>query len=453
MHHPQRRLRFLGIRRLLSVMALAAAAGCHGVPRPTGAAPPKPDAHRIQRDIAYLADDRLEGRGTGTAGNDSAAAYIARRDGALGLRPLAADTTRAECPVAMPATSCGGYLQRFVARSAELAHEGRAEGLATQNVVAMVPGRDPVLRDEYVVIGAHFDHLGRSAIGAMDPEAKDVIRNGADDNASGTAAVLELARLFAAQPARRSIVVASFSGEELGLLGSQWFVEHAPVPLDRVVAMVNFDMVGRLKNDKLIVYGVATATELGDILDRANVEPRLDLRAVGDGYGPSDQSSFYAKGIPVLHFFTDLHEDYHRASDDADKIDSIGEARVVAIAERVVRAIGDRDARLTAVRVAAPAPVASGGQGSKTYLGSIPDMSGGDVPGLRLSGVRAGSPADVGGLRAGDVVVELGGRPVKDLYSYSEALYAHAPGDAVTIAFLRAGERHTTTVTLGTRGQ
>lgn len=430
-------------------------AACHSVAPAVNSAPATPDAHRIQRDIAWLADDRLEGRGTGTAGNDSAAAYIARRDAALGLRPLLADTTRAECRVAAMPVSCGTYLQRFVARGPELAHTGRPEGVATQNVVALMPGRDPALAGQYVVIGAHFDHLGRSTIGAMDPEAGSAIRNGADDNASGTAAVLELARLLSATPTRRSVIFASFSGEELGLLGSQWFVEHSPVPLDRVSAMINFDMVGRLKNDRLIVYGVNTATEMPALVQAANVSPAFDLKAVGDGYGPSDQSSFYAKGIPVLHFFTDLHDDYHRATDDADKIDSVGAARVVAMAERVVRDIADRDAPLTPVRVAAPAPATSGSssQGSNVYLGSIPDMSGGDEAGLRLSGVRGGSPADLGGLKAGDLVVELGGKPVKDLYSYSDALYAHKPGEKVEIVYVRNGERHTTTVTLGTRGQ
>jgi hypothetical protein len=334
-----------------------------------------------------------------------------------------------------------------------MAHAGRPEGVPTQNVVALIPGRDPALRGEYVVIGAHFDHLGRSTSGALDPEARDAIRSGADDNASGTAAVLELARLFAERPARRSVLVAHFSGEEQGLLGSRWFVQHAPVALDSITAMVNFDMVGRLRNDKLIVYGVATARELPGIVDSANVAPRLGVSAVGDGFGPSDQSSFYAKGVPVLHFFTDLHADYHRASDKADRINAAGEARVVALAERVVRAIADRPARLTAVRTAAPAPAMSGGEGSKVYLGSIPDMSAGDVPGLRLTGVRAGSPADRGGLREGDVIVAFGGRDVKDLYSYSEALYAHKPGDTVDVVFLRGTERHTTTVTLGKRGQ
>ncbi len=421
--------------RIFAVLLLAAA--CRTA-ETLPAAALKPDSVRIQQDIAWLADDRLEGRATGLAGNDSAAAWLARRHALLGSRPLG---------------DAGGYLQRFIARSAQMAHTGQPGGVPAENVVALVPGRDPALRGEYVIIGAHFDHLGRASTNAMDPDAKDAIHNGADDNASGTAAVLELARIFAARPARRSIVVAHFTGEELGLLGSQWFVDHPPVPLDSVSAMVNFDMVGRLRNDKLIVYGVATARELPAIVDSANVEPRLVISAVGDGFGPSDQSSFYARGIPVLHFFTDLHEDYHRATDDAEKINSAGEAKVVTVAERVVRAIADRPARLTPVRVAAPPPVAGGREGTNVYLGSIPDMGASDVPGLRLSGVRGGSPADAAGLRAGDVIVELGGKVVKDLYSYSGALYSHKPGERVEIVFLRGGARHTATVTLGKRGQ
>jgi hypothetical protein len=433
-------------------MASALFGACHAAD-PAPAPVPLPEADRILRDVAYLADDRLEGRGTGTAGNDSAAAYLARRHASLGLSPIATDTTVAGCRISPAPATCGSYLQRFMARGAELAHTGRPAGLATQNVVALVPGRDPALRGQYVVIGAHFDHLGRSSSGALDPNRGNAIRNGADDNASGTAAALELARLFSEHPARRSIIIAHFSGEELGLLGSQWFVEHAPVALDSIGAMINFDMVGRLRNDKLIVYGVATASELPAILDSANVAPSLAISAQGDGFGPSDHSSFYAKGIPVLHFFTDLHDDYHSATDDVEKINGAGEARVVALAERVVRDIADRPARLTAVRVAARAPTTSSREGSSVYLGSIPDMSAGDIPGLKLTGVRAGSPADLGGLRAGDVIVEFGGVPVKDLYSYTDALYSHKVGDKVKVAYLRDGKRVETTVLLGKRGQ
>jgi Peptidase family M28/PDZ domain len=420
-----------------AVAALLLISACRTAETGGPAQPLSADADRIQRDIAWLADDRRDGRGTGTAGNDSAAAYIARRHEALGLRQV------------LPGT----YLQPFAARSAEMAHNGHAEGVPTQNVVAMVPGTDPALRHQYVVIGAHCDHFGRSSAHSSDPEAKDAIRNGADDNASGTAAVMELARQFASRPARRSIIFASFTGEELGLLGSQWFVEHPPVPIDSIVAMVNFDMIGRLRNDKLIVYGVATATELPGIIADANVAPKLVVSAVGDGFGPSDHSSFYTKGIPVLHFFTDLHDDYHKATDDAPKINAVGEARIVGMAERVVRSIADRSARMNVVRSAAPVASSGSREGSNTYLGSIPDMSAGDIPGLRLSGVRAGSPAALGGLETGDVIVSFGGRPVTDLYSYTDALYAHKPGDEVSVTYLRRGERRTTMVTLGTRGQ
>ncbi len=444
------------MRRPRSVFRLALAllvpvlgAACRSAERGTPTA--RLDADRIRSDIAYLADDRLEGRGTGTAGNDTAAAWLARRHASLGLRPLATDTTSA-CRSAPVPPPCRVYLQSFVANGAELAHAGKPDGVPTQNVVGMVPGRDPALAGQYVVLGAHFDHLGRSIEGALDPEAGKAIRNGADDNASGTAAILELARRLAAHPTRRSIVVVHFSAEELGLLGSQWFVEHSPVPLDSIDAMLNFDMVGRLRRDRLIVYGLGTATELPAVVDSANLAPKLDLTTMDDGFGPSDHSSFYAKGIPVLHFFTDLHEDYHRASDDVWKIDAVGETRVVAVAERVVREIADRPARLTAVRVAAPR-MSPAREGSNVYLGTIPDMASGDTPGLKLTGVRAGSPADKGGLAAGDIIVKFGGREVKDLYTYSDALYAHKPGEQVEVVYLRGGERRITSVTLGTRGQ
>ncbi len=392
-----------------------------------------PDSLAIRRDIFYLASDALGGRLTGTPGNDSAAAYIARRYAALGLQPMS-----------------NGYLQRFVARPAT---RGKAPpSVPTQNVFALLPGRDPALRGQYIVIGAHFDHLGTSIEGAMDPEAKGAVRRGADDNASGTAAVLELARLLAAAPTRRSIIFANFSGEEEGLLGSAYFVEHSPVPIDSIDAMLNFDMVGRLKNDRLIVYGVATAKELPALLDSANAPVGLRLTAQGDGFGASDQSSFYAKDLPVLHFFTDLHDDYHRASDVPEHINAAGEARVVTVAERVAREIGDRPGRLTFTRAVAAAPVGATREGSDVYLGSIPDMAGDDTPGLKLTGVRAGSPADVGGLKAGDVIVEFDSKPVTDLFEYSNALYAHKPGDEVGIVILRAGQRLTLHVTLGKRG-
>ena len=405
--------------------------GCASPANPSPALAPVSDSAAIVADVTYLASPALAGRLIGTPGNDKAAAYIADRYQTLGLQALAA-----------------GYRQPFVAHPP--VREGPRPAIPTQNVFALIPGRDAALRGEYIVIGAHFDHLGTSTDGALDPESHGV-RLGADDNASGTAAVLALAAHFARQPARRSIIVANFSGEEEGLLGSAYFADHMPVPIDSIDAMLNFDMVGRLRNDKLLVFGVATATEWPSIVDAANAQPKLAIAAQGDGFGPSDHSSFYAKNIPVLHFFTDQHEDYHKVSDLPERINAGGEARVVAFAERVARDVADRPGRLSFVR-AAVTQTSSTRTGSEVYLGSIPDMAGGDAPGLRLTGVTAGSPADVGGLKAGDVIVELDGKPIKDLYSYSDALYAHKPGDEVSIVFLRDGQRLTRRVTLGKRG-
>ncbi|MEA3247403.1 MAG: M28 family peptidase, partial [Gemmatimonadota bacterium] len=265
--------------RVAPFAALALACACRAT-APTGAnlaSHAVPDSTLIRDDIAYLASDRLEGRRTGTAGNDSAAAYLARRYAALRLDP------------AVPTASCGrgcaaSYLLPFVAR--EPVRGGPPRELRTQNVAGIVRGTDPTLAGEFVVIGAHFDHLGRSTEGALDPDAGNAIRNGADDNASGSAAVLALARRLALRPTRRSILVTHFSGEEQGLLGSAWLVNHPPVPLASVDAMVNFDMVGRLRDDKLIVYGVATAAEMRAILDSANAVAPLRFAAVGDGFGP-----------------------------------------------------------------------------------------------------------------------------------------------------------------------
>ncbi|MCC7195762.1 MAG: M28 family peptidase [Gemmatimonadaceae bacterium] len=404
-----------------------------------------PDSIRIRDDIGYLASDRLEGRRTGTAGNDSAAAYIARRYAALRLDPTAATA------------SCGrgcapAYLLPFTAREAVRGEPPRE--LRTQNIAGIIRGSDRTLAQEFVVVGAHFDHLGRSAVGALDPDAKDAIRNGADDNASGSAVVLALARRLTQHPTKRSILIAHFSGEEQGLLGSAWLADHLPVPLAQVDAMMNFDMVGRLRDDKLIVYGVATAAEMQGILDSANSVSPLKISGVGDGFGPSDHSSFYAKDLPVLHFFTDVHADYHRATDDADKINLGGTVRVVDLAERVIRSIADRPARLTFTKVATTARASSTPSTGSAYFGSIPDMGSADGDGMRISGVSPGGPAEKAGLKGGDLIVEFGGKPIKDIYDYTDAIGAFKPGDEVTVVVLRGPNRDRVVlkVTLTTRG-
>lgn len=437
-------------RGALLAAAVLLSAGCQALVR-RGDAPGSSvsAADQMRTDITYLASDLLDGRGTGTAGNDTAALFIARRYNALRLSSIA-QSERAACAKGGRQGKADCFVLPFTATVP--VRNAAPRSLKTQNVAAIVPGQGP-LAGEYVIVGAHFDHLGRDSVGARDPEKGRVIRNGADDNASGTVVTMELARRLARTPTQRSVIIVNFTGEELGLLGSDWFANHLPVARERVQGMLNLDMVGRMKNDKLIVYGVSTATEMKGIVDSANVAPRLALSAVGDGEGPSDHAAFYRKDLPVLHMFTDVHDDYHTAADDADKINIEGLVRVADFAERVVRAIADRPERLTFQRVqVAGANRPSARAGSGVYLGSIPDMGAADVKGMQLSGVRAGSPAEQGGLRGGDIIIKFGSRTITNIYDYTDALGANKPGDVVDVIVLRAGSEVALKITLGKRG-
>jgi len=390
-------------------------------------------------DVKYLSDDALEGRLTGSPGADTAAAYLARRFAAVGLTP--------------PAT---GWFQEFVvAPDAPAAYHLAIGGLKGRNVIGILPGFDRKLRNEAVVVGAHYDHLGRGGPFALDPDSTGAVHNGADDNASGTAALIEIARLLALRPPARTVVFVAFSGEEEGLLGSAFYVQHPAVPLARTIAMVNLDMVGRLRNDRLIVYGVGSAMELPALLDSLDRTAGFDLKTQGDGYGPSDQSSFYAAKRPVLHFFTDLHEDYHRATDDWQKINADGLKRVADFAEAVVASLADRRRSLTFVELPITARAGADSQaitpGYGAYLGTIPDMTG-TPGGVRLTGVRAGSPAEKAGLRGDDVITGIGDRDIPDLEAMAEALRAHKAGDVVDIVVRRGDSTTTVRATLGTRG-
>ncbi len=390
-------------------------------------------------DVKYLSDDALEGRMTGSPGADTAAAYVARRFAEVGLRPPAGD-----------------WFQEFVVSpDAPAAYHLAIGGLKGRNVIGILPGRDRKLQREAVVVGAHYDHLGRGGPFALDPDSTGAIHNGADDNASGTAALIEIARVLALRPPARTVVFVAFSGEEEGLLGSSFYVQHPAVPIARTVAMVNLDMVGRLRNDRLIVYGVGTARELPALLDSLDRVAGFDLKTLGDGYGPSDQSSFYAAKRPVLHFFTDLHEDYHRTTDDWQKINADGLKRVADFAEAVVATLADRRRPLTFVDLPVTAHAGADSQaitpGYGAYLGTIPDMAG-TPGGVRLTGVRAGSPAEQAGLRSGDVITRIGDRDIPDLQAMADALRAHKAGDVVDIVVRRGDSTTTVRATLGTRG-
>lgn len=410
---------------------------CAAVPWYPAAAQSTAEAISLLNDVRYLSDDRLGGRMIGTPGADSAAAYLARRFQKSGL-------------IASP----GGWFQSFtVSRDAPAAAHTGIGGLTGKNVIGVLPGRDPTLRGEIVVVGAHYDHLGAGGFGSLDPDSTGKIHNGADDNASGAAALIHIARRLSVSPPSRTVVFVAFSGEEEGLLGSAYYVKNPVFPLASTYAMVNLDMVGRLRNDRLIVYGSATAAEFPALLDSLNAVAHFDLKTRGDGYGPSDQSSFYGAGRPVLHVFTDLHEDYHRTTDDWDKINADGLAKVADFTADLVRALATRGGQLTFVSKPPPSdsgPVAvTPGYGA--YLGTVPDMS--ENPGgVRITGVRSGSPADKAGLQGSDVIVAIGGMATPDLQAMTDALRAHKAGDVVDVRFLRAGTEQKVTVTLGTRG-
>jgi hypothetical protein len=390
-------------------------------------------ARRIRADIAFLAADAREGRGVGTSGLEVSADYLARSFARIGLTQPGPD----------------GFFQPFVIDSTApaAAHSGLG-GKAVRNVVGVLPGRG-ALATQAIVLGAHYDHLGRGGAGSLDADSTGVVHNGADDNASGTAALLETARLLRGRLTgdRRTIIFVAFTAEELGTLGSIHYLRNPVFAAESTVAMVNFDMVGRLREDRLLALGAESATEFRPLLDSLNQRHRFDLRASGDGWGPSDQQSFYAAAIPVVHFFTDTHEQYHRTSDDIETINVDGIGRIAAYAADLAVALATRPERPSYVAVPRPPPVS---YRSGATLGTIPDMSG-SPGGVRLTGVREGGPAAAAGIRGGDIIVRLGEYEVKDLYAMTNALGKYQPGDVVTVAVRRGEESLEFTVTLGGR--
>jgi peptidase M28-like protein/PDZ domain-containing protein len=401
---------------------------------PSATPTPNPAARRVLADVQYLADDAREGRGVGTRGLTQAGDYVAAAFRSAGgnlqvsFQPF---TISPDAPAAM--------------------HTG-VGGKETRNVVAILPGSSAALRGEVLVIGAHYDHLGLGGFGALDdPDSTGKVHNGADDNASGTAALLEAARRLAGRRPARTIVFVAFSAEEEGDLGSAYFVAHPlPQPIDSVYAMLNMDMVGRLRSARLIASGAATAKEFASLLDSLNTPARFDLRASGDGWGPSDHASFFAAKRPVLHFFTDLHEDYHRSTDDWQKINADGIVQVADFVADLAWALANRPGRLTFVDAPPPA-MSTGGGGYGAYLGTIPDMTG-SPGGARITGVRAGSPAEHAGLQAGDVITRIGDKIVANLYDMTDALRSHQAGDTVAVVVKRGAQELHLTAVLGKRG-
>ena len=395
---------------------------------------------RLIDDIRFLSADRLQGRMTGSPGADTAAAYLARRFSQVGLQPAA-----------------GGWFQSFiVGRDAPAPRQAYTGNLVGKNVIGILPGRDPVLRTQAIILGAHYDHLGLGGFGSLDPDSTGKVHNGADDNASGAAALIQVAARLAASPPARTVVFIAFSGEELGLVGSAHYVKEPIYPLAGTLAMVNLDMVGRLRNGRLIVYGARSAKEFPALLDSLNWYAGFDLKPQGDGFGPSDHSSFYAAKRPVLHLFTDLHQDYHRTTDDWQQVNYDGLKRVADFTLGLVTALANRTKPLTFLDLPPPLPAhtsapITGPSGYGAYLGTVPDMTG--APGgVRLVGVRAGSPAEKAGLRGDDIITRIGTTDTPDLQAMTDALRSHQPGETVEIVVRRGAAVTTLRATLGTRG-
>ena len=320
------------------------------------------------------------------------------------------------------------------------------ETKTVHNVAAYLAGKTK----EYVVIGAHYDHLGLGDEHSLAPNQLGTIHPGADDNASGTAGVIELARWFSKQPRpERGILFLTFAGEELGLLGSNWYVNHPELPAENAVAMINLDMIGRIRDGKVFVSGAATGTTLGKLLDQLKPPAPLHIDESGKNSGTnmndaSDHASFASKQIPVLFFFSGLHADYHKPGDTADKIDSVDAAKLLDYVADVATHIADAPDRPQFVRVARPAgdhgrPVGGAQSGYGPDFGSIPDFN--EPPkGVRFADVRDGSPAAKAGLKAGDIMIEFDGKPVGNLYDFTYALREHKPGDLVLVKALRDGQ-------------
>ncbi len=319
------------------------------------------------------------------------------------------------------------------------------------NVIAVLEGADPLLKHEAVVVGAHYDHLGRGEFGSLAPDRQGEVHNGADDNASGTAGLLELARAFAQQPRpRRTLVLVAFSGEEAGLVGSREYVADPRVPLVSTVAMVNLDMIGRLRSNTLFVFGTETSPDFPALVRRAADASQVGVNLTQGSFSPSDQTSFVARGVPVLFFFTGNHGEYHTPDDDADRINSVGEAGVLAVVYRTVRELLDADGRPALIAVE-HRDLSTGEPGYGPYLGTIPDFGGKPGTGVLIQGVRKGSPAEIAGLRAGDRLVEFDGVAIANLEEYAALLFGAHAGQRVRIVAVRDGERIVVEAILGQR--
>lgn len=398
---------------------------------------------KLQRHITYLASDKLKGRGTGTPEEAKAAEYIAKQFKKIGLVPMGDD----EAAVSQKPTqtqSKRSWMHRFGFKKASDPHGNVAESapqVYSQNVVGYLDNGA-----EYtIVIGAHYDHLGLGHDhNSLDANPSGKIHNGADDNASGTAGVIELARYFADNGVKEqhNFLFMCFSGEELGLIGSKKFTDYPTIDLSKVSFMINMDMIGRLNEEKrIMVGGVGTAPEFVPLLESLKSDA-FSMRFDSAGVGPSDHTSFYLKNIPVLFFFTGQHGDYHKPSDDVEKINFSGERQVLELTARAIEQL-DKTPKLKFQETKSNQ---DNTPRFKVTLGIMPDYTW-DGDGVRVDGVTDGKPASKAGVQKGDIIVGLGDMPVKTIQDYMKGLAAFKKGDNTQVKIKRKEEEKMLPVT------
>jgi len=400
--------------------------------KPLATLPPVFSQKTLADHVATLAAPALEGRGLGSAGLQKAAEYIVQQFKTYGLTP---------------AGDNGTFLQTFT-----VAEGPDGKPVETFNIVGYVPGTRADWQTQSAVVSAHYDHLGR---GWPDVHKGDEgqIHPGADDNASGVAVMLELARLFASgEKPMRNVVFVAFSGEEAGLRGSRYYVEHPAFPLDQVIGAINLDTVGRLGNQPVSVLGTGTATEWQHIFRGAGFVTGVTGRNVPESIQSSDQVPFIERGVPAVQIFTGAHTDYHRPSDTADKIDTAGLVKVATFVKEGVAYLAERPDPLkvtisNAPAAARPAAPAGQGEGRRVSFGTVPDFAF-SGPGVRVDGLVDGSPAAAAGLQVGDVILEIDGTAIANLQGFSDRLRTLSAGQTVAVRVQRGAETLTLKVTV-----
>lgn len=392
-------------------------------------------AERYAADVNWLADDARQGRGLGSMGLAEAGKWVEKQFERIGLEPAGDD---------------GGYRHVFGVPITDPSNPHAQKGFVYAfNVLGRISGNGDL--DGVIVIGAHYDHLGYGDDGSLEPDSR-AIHNGADDNASGTAALLEVARQMNERRGqlKRDVVFMAFSAEERGLVGASNIVRRPPegLVMENIVAMVNMDMVGRLRDEKLSVLGGDSAEEWDDLVGPLCDHYGFECTVGGDGFGSSDHSAFFAADVPVLHFFTGTHSEYHKPSDDANLINAEGGARIAWLVSDVASTVANREDELTLVKTS------DGPQrrmALKARLGTIPDYAGpaDGSPGLLLSDVRPESPAEEAGLQRGDIIVQIGDMEIASVQDYMVVLSESNPGDTAPVIVIRDGERVEMEVTFG----